>query len=164
MNELFQAYGPLLWLGLSAVVLLLVIWVIVLQQRLERAVSRYLALTAGVEPGNLQTVLEQQVADFKGSAGQIGALTDQCSRLADDVAHAVQGVGVVRFNPFQDTGGDQSFAIALIDGQGNGLVLTSLYGRTERRMYVKPVQAGSSTYQLSDEETEAIRRAGRLPE
>jgi hypothetical protein len=86
-------------------------------------------------------------------------LTTLCQRLATTLQHAVQGVGIVRFNPFGDTGGDQSFAIALLDAQGDGLVLTSLYGRAESRIYAKPVQGGQSPYPLTAEETQAIRQA-----
>jgi hypothetical protein len=72
---------------------------------------------------------------------------------------AVRGVGVVRFNAFQDTGSDLSFAVALLDANESGLVISSIYGRDESRTYAKPVKAGKSPYQLSGEEQEAIRRA-----
>ena len=68
-------------------------------------------------------------------------------------------MGVVRFNPFADTGGDQSFAIALLDAEGNGLVLSSLHSRADTRIFAKQVQAGRSRHQLSDEEQDAIRKA-----
>ena len=68
-------------------------------------------------------------------------------------------VAVVRFNPFNDTGGDQSFVIALLDARDNGLVLSSLFAREGTRIYTKPVQAGQSKYPLSEEEMEAIKRA-----
>ena len=65
----------------------------------------------------------------------------------------------MRFNPFADTGGDQSFAIALLDAEGNGVVLSSLHSRTDTRIFAKQVQGGRSRHQLSDEEQDAIRRA-----
>ena len=72
---------------------------------------------------------------------------------------AVQHVKVLRFNPFRDTGGDQSFVIALLDDAGTGVVVTGLHSRAETRMYAKQVSAGSSEYPLSDEEVAAIRAA-----
>ena len=69
----------------------------------------------------------------------------------------------MRFNPFSDTGGDQSFSIALLDGAGDGLVISSLFGRSETRVFAKPVQGGQSKYTLTDEEQEAIQLAG-LPQ
>jgi len=65
----------------------------------------------------------------------------------------------VRFNPFEDVGGDQSFAIALLDQHGNGLVLSSLHNRAETRVYAKPIQAGRSEYTLSAEEQQALAQA-----
>lgn len=71
----------------------------------------------------------------------------------------IRNVGLVRFNPFPDAGGDQSFAIALLDAEGTGLVLSSLHARTDTRVFAKPVQTGRSRYPLSEEEQDAIRRA-----
>ncbi len=72
---------------------------------------------------------------------------------------SVQKVGVVRFNPFKDTGGDQSFIIALLDSNNKGVVLSSLYTREGTRVYTKPIEKGGSTYHLSKEEKEAIAKA-----
>ena len=66
---------------------------------------------------------------------------------------------VADYNPFSDTGGDQSFAIALLDSLGNGVVLSSLHSRTDTRVFAKAVQNGRSKYQLSDEEQDAIKKA-----
>jgi len=75
------------------------------------------------------------------------------------MSRCLQRVGVVRYNAFDDTGSDQSFSVALLDTDGNGIVLTSLFGRSESRVYAKPVSRAASSYALSDEEREAIRRA-----
>jgi len=66
---------------------------------------------------------------------------------------------VVRFNPFSGVGSDQSFSIALLDSNDNGVVITSLYTRNENRVYAKPLKAGRSEYLLSAEEKNAIEKA-----
>lgn len=71
----------------------------------------------------------------------------------------LQSCGVVRFQAFHNTGGDQSFALALLDAKGNGVVLSSLFGRDESRVYCKPVEGCKSSYALSKEELEAIKKA-----
>ena len=71
----------------------------------------------------------------------------------------LQHIGLVRFNPFEDTGSDQSFAIALLDDDRDGIVISSLHGRSNTRIFAKPVTNGSSPHNLSDEETQAIRIA-----
>jgi hypothetical protein len=78
------------------------------------------------------------------------------------LAHAVQGVGLVRFRAFQDTGGDQSFALALADGEGNGVVISALYGRGATRIYAKPVQGWLSPKTLSDEEKQALAQVRQV--
>ena len=80
--------------------------------------------------------------------------------------NSIQHVGLVRFNPFEDTGSDQSFAIALLDGERDGVVISSLHGRANTRIFAKPVQGGVSNHALSDEEERAIRIAvsGTSPE
>ena len=72
---------------------------------------------------------------------------------------SLQKIGVVRFNPFKDMGGDQSFSIALLDFENNGLVLSSIYSREGNRIYAKPVKGGGSEYSLSEEEKEALDKA-----
>jgi hypothetical protein len=75
------------------------------------------------------------------------------------VPFSVSHVGVVRFNPFADKGGDQSFAVAFLDDHSDGVVFTGLHSRSEVRVYAKPIVGGTSTYPLTDEESEAISRA-----
>ncbi|MFH1643493.1 MAG: DUF4446 family protein [Patescibacteria group bacterium] len=71
----------------------------------------------------------------------------------------LQKIGIVRFNPFSEVGGDQSFSIALLDNNDDGLVITSLYSRGENRVYAKPIKNGNSKYVLSSEEKNAIDKA-----
>ena len=72
---------------------------------------------------------------------------------------AIQRVGLVRFNPYHDTGGEYSFAVALLDEGGTGLLLTGLYHRDQSRVYAKEVHGWASEHELMDEEAEAIDRA-----
>jgi hypothetical protein len=72
---------------------------------------------------------------------------------------AVRRVGVIRYDAFEDVGGRLSFSVAMLDDHGNGVVMTSINGRQDTRVYAKPVMNGTSTYNLSIEEEEAIRQA-----
>ena len=72
-------------------------------------------------------------------------------------------LGLVRFNPFEDTGGNQSFALALLDSRGDGFVVSSLHARAGTRVYAKAITNGASEAALSDEETEALRQAVAKP-
>ena len=107
------------------------------------------------EPENLEEVLSQ----FKKLENNFETLSQELENLKKESKFSVQKVGIVRFNPFSEVGGDQSFSIALLDGNNNGIVITSLYSREGNRVYGKPIKAGVSEYSLSEEEKQAIEKA-----
>ena len=86
-------------------------------------------------------------------------LTEQYTRLSSAQSLSSQKISLVRFNPFGDPGGDQSFSLAVLDAHDSGYVLTSIHGRQGTRVYVKPVDFGDSKYPLSDEERQALNQA-----
>ena len=159
IRRLYQGYDVALWIGLSLLVALIFAWLAALQGRLNRMLREYRALMTGTEGGNLEEILRDHIAQVQRTTAKVDDLAQLSRQMEKALGHSLQGVGVVRFNPFPDTGGDQSFAIALLDAHGDGVVISSLYGRTKSRIYAKPVEGGESTYALSAEEREAIRRA-----
>jgi hypothetical protein len=79
--------------------------------------------------------------------------------LEDISETTVRKIGVVRFNPFSDIGGNQSFCIAMLDNKNNGFLISSLFVKDGNRVYAKAIKQGKSDHLLSDEEIEAINRA-----
>ncbi|MGE5572503.1 MAG: DUF4446 family protein [Bacteroidota bacterium] len=134
---------------------------VVLDWRMSRLIQRYQALVRGSSGESLEDVIEDCVHRVRQAESDL----DELKRFTEDMHVAsrrhLQGLGVVRFNAFEDTGGDQSFALALLDGTGDGVVLSSLYGRDEARVYAKPVEQGTSRYALTDEEQQAVAEALR---
>lgn len=89
-------------------------------------------------------------------------LSAHAARLAELEAEgqrAMQRIGVVRYNPFEDTGSNQSFVLALLNARGDGFVLSSLHSRQQTRVFLKSVSGGQTETAVSDEEAEAIRIA-----
>ncbi|MBU3942834.1 MAG: DUF4446 family protein [Nanoarchaeota archaeon] len=80
-------------------------------------------------------------------------------KMKEENKMSIQKVGIIRYNPFSNTGSDLSFSIALLDGANNGIVITSLYSREGNRVYGKDVEKGISQYSLSKEESEIIKKA-----
>ena len=72
---------------------------------------------------------------------------------------SIRGLETIRFNPFPDQGGNQSFAIGMLNEEGNGLVVSSLYSRERMSVFAKPVKNGKSEYELTAEEKEALSKA-----
>lgn len=90
----------------------------------------------------------------------IDGLIAGCVKLEEDGLLHIQKVGLLRFNPFKDTGGDQSFILALVDAKDTGVIISSLHTRTGTRWYAKHVIGGKGTeYELSHEEEEALKSA-----
>ena len=79
--------------------------------------------------------------------------------LNNTLAKTIQKTGIVRFNPFNGVGGNQSFAIALLDEKNNGFIISSLFTQEGNRVYAKAIKDGKSDHLLSDEEKEAIAKA-----
>ena len=107
------------------------------------------------EPENLKELLEQ----FKALKEEFVKIKKDFEILREKNSFNVQKIGIVRFNPFKEVGGNQSFSLALLDGNDNGIVITSLYTREENRVYGKPIKNGQSEYLLSEEEKKAIELA-----
>jgi hypothetical protein len=143
--------------GLAIVVLLLL--VVVLARRQASLGQRLRGLTRGEDGGSLEAVLGAHLEKVDGVARGLADVTTRTATLERDGRHAFQRVGLVRYNPFEETGGNQSFALALLDADGNGWVLSSLHARSGTRIYAKTITAGRSEAALSTEETDAIRQA-----
>jgi uncharacterized protein YlxW (UPF0749 family) len=99
---------------------------------------------------------DQDVARLVVAARQ---LAEEQERITEQMAASVQRVGLVRYDAFEDMGGHLSFSVALLDANGNGVVITSINGRQDTRCYAKPVESWSSRHNLSEEEEQAIRLA-----
>jgi enoyl-CoA hydratase/carnithine racemase len=133
--------------------------VVLLLARQQRLLGQYQHLMTGTSGGNLEAMLNDHIAKVRETETRVDAVDRLARRLEKAAYFSLQHMGMVRFNPFQDTGGDQSFAVALVDGHGNGMVLSSLHGRDATRVYAKPLQKWESTYSLTDEEKQAIALA-----
>ena len=127
-----------------------------------RQMRRHMAATLASSDGtSLEKTLENHHRRVAEIDEGLGKLLSSHTHLAETLELASQKVSIVRFNPFGDTGGDQSFALAVLDGHDSGYILTSMHGRSGTRVYVKPVDYGSSKHQLSKEEERALKQASQ---
>lgn len=141
-----------LLVGLLA--LLLGLWLVLRTRRLAR-----LGAFRPQMPADLQSALEREIERVDGLTLNIQDIAGRLPGVERQAGAALQRVGIVRYNPFADTGGQQSFAVALLDARGSGFVISSLHSRQATRVYLKQVSQGRSDTALADEESEAIRRA-----
>ncbi|OGZ27312.1 MAG: hypothetical protein A2365_00005 [Candidatus Nealsonbacteria bacterium RIFOXYB1_FULL_40_15] len=107
------------------------------------------------EPETLEDALKE-ISELKR---ELKNASEEIKALKEQSAFFVSKIGIVRYNPFSSAGGDQSFSMAILDKNGTGAVVTSLYALEGNRVYGKPVEKGKSSYSLSEEEKKAINEA-----
>ncbi len=129
-------------------------WLALLEYRYRRLAMAFRALLGGREGENIESVLLDHVS-------RVERVEQMVAWLNERHPYQLQHAGVVRFNPFGDKGGDQSFAIAVLDDHTDGFVLSCLHARVDIKVYAKPIIGGQSTYTLTPEEKDAIARAMR---
>ena len=107
--------------------------------------------------------LEEDLSNFMYKVDRVerqnAEIMNFCKNLDEDLTKCIQKVGIVRYSAFKDTGSDLSFAVALLDEKNSGVVFNGIYSREMSNIYAKPVENGNSSYTLSEEEAEAIKRA-----
>ena len=115
-------------------------------------------LTADGSGASLTGAVAAQARDIQGLSGQLATLAARLDATRVELSAAMRHVAVVRYDAFGDMGGRMSFSTALLDDNADGLLITSIHGRSETRTYMKPVVKGSCE-QLSPEEQQAINQA-----
>lgn len=144
---------------LAVLVAGLAVAVALLWRRVSSLAARLSSLTRGEEGHSLEAVLEGHLRRVGEVAAKVRTIDKRTTDLEAQGRKAVQRVGLVRFNPFEDTGSNQSFAMALLDEDGDGVIVSSLHTRQATRVYVRPVNGGVAERALSDEEKEALAQA-----
>ena len=116
-------------------------------------------LTKGVKEKELVKILDKILSDQSQNEQGIIELARQIENVKSDITFHIQKVGLIRFNPFSEVGGDHSFSVALLDGHYTGIVATSIHTRDRTRVYAKVIKKGKSEIELSSEERKAIAEA-----
>lgn len=155
----FDSGFSIIELLLLLIVGVLVIWIGTIEYRMMRQNRTLRALFNGRTGADLEQVLREYMERMDRTDQMIRDFNQRATQIEERVPFTVSHLGVVRFNPFADKGGDQSFAVAFLDDHHDGVVFTGLHSRADVRVYAKPIVGGTSTYPLTNEESEAINRA-----
>jgi hypothetical protein len=162
MDSIFQAlsqHAPQAILVLAILTLALGILTFSLASKIRRMNRKWRELLEGAKGDNLERMLYDHLRERMQVQTQIDGLTSQLRILEDKVQGSKRHLGLVKYDAFEDVGGNQSFAMALYDDRGDGALITSLIGRTDCRVYCKPLVGGRSERSLSQEEQRAIHDA-----
>lgn len=151
-------FNPLLAL-IILVALIFLAWNLTLHWQVHQTGKKIKLMFKGTKVADLEGVIFEQIKRLRQTEKNLEELTKFSQQVERMAQNSIQKVAVVRFNPFSDTGGDQSFSIACLDAQNNGFTISSLFTREGTRIYTKPILDGESKYPLTEEEKQAIAEA-----
>lgn len=143
-------------------IILLVLCLIALaysQWRFLELQKKYGQFLKGAEAKQIEVLVKKYSKDVEESLRKLDEMAQFSANMHKQLQFAVSKQALIRFNPFGDTGGDQSFVLALLDNHNNGVIISSVHARTGTRVYAKEIANGLSKYNLSDEETIALQKA-----
>lgn len=144
---------------LSVIVVFLIVWVVLISYNLGLIRRSQRILTRGMTDNTLQEILAAHFVRVDGLEERISQLEHNTEILHSIQMRAVQRIGLVRYDAFSDMGGELSFALALLNEHGDGVLLSTITGRQENRTYTKQVRGGRASIQPSIEEIAAIEQA-----
>lgn len=148
--------------GIAEVAILVIyfFWLSTLTFLFFKFYTYYTRLGKNEKKESIISILDSLSEKQEKNKEAIEEISKLCEQLKRDGSLHIQKIGLLRFNPFHDTGGDQSFILALVDSNDTGVVISSLHTRTGTRWYAKAVKAGKGQeYELSNEEQRALKSA-----
>lgn len=144
---------------LAVLIIIMLITVLMLRRRLQKFETAYLALQTFLSGKNLDEMLEQYVTKVQSLEKRLSAADARLERTETAVRRSIDRTELLRYNAFENMGSDLSFALAILNQEGDGVILSSIHSREESRVYAKPLIKGESSYNLSKEEQETITKA-----
>jgi hypothetical protein len=137
---------------ISGIVFIILLWILFLELRLKR-------LFKGAKARNL----EEMIVLVGKKINKIEETQEKIDKhlivIDDRLNKSIRNVQTIRFNPFVDAGGNQSFAISFINDEGDGVILSSLYARDRMSIFAKPIASGKSPFELTEEEREVLEKS-----
>ncbi|HEM61862.1 MAG TPA: DUF4446 family protein [Chloroflexi bacterium] len=154
-----DSYGVYLLLLMLLSLILLAAWAALLHRRLSKLRQDYALLITGADGEDLGRLFSAYTERAEATARRVEDLSERLQRLESQLNKSLQRVGLIRFDAFEGSGGEQSFSLAVLDAESDGVVVSSLHGRGQSRVYAKPIESSRSGYSLSAEEKLAIAQA-----
>jgi hypothetical protein len=158
INVILEGYLNPIIIALCFVILLGLIWNIILSSQLAILNRKYKKFMRGTSGKNIEGIFLEELENIKANDQKFDGINTKLGAMQDQLDKCLQKQSIVRYNAFTDTGSDLSYSIAIMDNLDNGIAITGIYGRNEFIGYAKPIDNGSSSYQLSVEEQMAISR------
>ena len=149
------------WIGMATIVLViaLLVYCVILHIRLGSLKKKYDFFMQGDNGASLERKLSVEVSEIRDAAKGLESLLTEQATIRNTQSNTIQKIGFIKYNAFENIGNDLSFALTLLDGNNNGICISSIYGRNESRIFSKPIVKGKSLVSLSQEELESLNEA-----
>lgn len=156
---MFESIQP--WVGMVTIVLVIAVLVycVILHIRLGSLKKKYDFFMQGDNGASLERKLSVEVSEIRDAAKGLESLLTEQAAIRNTQSNTIQKIGFIKYNAFENIGNDLSFALTLLDGNNNGICISSIYGRNESRIFSKPIVKGKSLVSLSQEELESLNEA-----
>ena len=157
--DFVRAHDVYFLMGLAVLVLILLVSSISLSRRLKRIQRRREVRLEDARVGDIVDCLAEHFEALAHLSDRMSRVEAKQDEQEAELLQCLRRVGIIRFDAFDDVGGEQSFALALVDGNKRGVIVSSLYGRQDSRFYAKEIVNGNGDRALSDEEKNALDKA-----
>ncbi|WP_308511902.1 DUF4446 family protein [uncultured Veillonella sp.] len=156
---MFESIQP--WIGMATIVLVIAVLVycVILHIRLGSLKKKYDFFMQGDNGASLERKLSVEVSEIRDAAKGLESFLTEQAAIRNTQSNTIQKIGFIKYNAFENIGNDLSFALTLLDGNNNGICISSIYGRNESRIFSKPIVKGKSLVSLSQEELESLNEA-----
>ena len=156
---MFESIQP--WIGMATIVLViaLLVYCVILHIRLGSLKKNYDFFMQGDNGASLERKLSVEVSEIRDAAKGLETMLTEQAAIRNIQSNTIQKIGFIKYNAFENIGNDLSFALTLLDGNNNGICISSIYGRNESRIFSKPIVKGKSLVSLSQEELESLNEA-----
>lgn len=165
INEIYniiKIYSPYILVTNTVIIFILLIVLLRTGSKLNKLTQKYKKFMNGSDNKNIEQLVLDSISLSNDIALKNKEIENRISYLERNIQQCVQKVGVVRFNPFDNVGSDLSFAIALLDDNDNGVVISGIYSRDGSSTYAKKIVNGNSKHPLSAEEVQAISESKKI--
>ena len=148
-------------IGMAIFMLIIFIFCLINYFKFSKLKKRYEKFTGGNDKvdDNIETLLYKYSEKVNKVDEKYNKLLDMIQEIDNEMKYCIQKVSVIRYNPFDEMGGNLCYVVALLDFNNNGVVLNGIHGRNGSFTYAKPIERGVSQYVLTDEELEALEKA-----
>jgi len=157
--SLIQNNMEMIIIILAIICLMLFVMILVVVHNLGKVQNKYNEFVQGSDSKNIEQLLNEYLKGYKKIDENQKNIYSKIDNIEVDLKKCIKKTGMIRFNPFEEMGGDQCFALAMLNEEDDGAVITGILSREGSYVYGKPIINGESTYRLSEEELKAIKKS-----